>query len=218
MQRGRDPVRSSRSTDLEQAFDALAELGLLAVVTRGPRGADVATLTGVVSVPAHEVEHVVDQNGAGDMFASGFLYGLALGADPVEAAELGSLCAGEIIQHLGARPEVDLEDLAVGAGPALVRSPGRRGSASSSRVRTVSQRTHATAIGMQASSIRASPPIHMIAPPSWTFERIHDAVDPARAPSRGSSWKGLCDDIARASPVKVSTGTAAITKTRRSPG
>jgi adenosine kinase len=102
--------------DLEHAYDALAELGLLAVVTRGPRGADVATLTGVVSVPAHEVDHVVDQNGAGDMFASGFLYGLALGADPVEAAALGSLCAGEIIQHLGARPEVDLEDLAVGAG------------------------------------------------------------------------------------------------------
>jgi len=31
-----------------------------------------------VTVPAHEVEHVIDQNGAGDMFASGFLYGLAL--------------------------------------------------------------------------------------------------------------------------------------------
>jgi sugar/nucleoside kinase (ribokinase family) len=50
------------------------------------------------------------------MFASGFLYGLALGADPVEAAELGSLCAGEIIAHLGARPENDLEELAIEAG------------------------------------------------------------------------------------------------------
>jgi len=101
---------------LEQAFGALQELGILAVVTRGPWGADVATVSGVVSVPACEVEHVVDQNGAGDMFASGFLYGLALGADPVEAAELGSLCAGEIIAHLGARPESDLEELAIEAG------------------------------------------------------------------------------------------------------
>jgi len=50
------------------------------------------------------------------MFASGFLYGLALGADPVESAELGSLCAGEIISHLGARPENDLEELAIEAG------------------------------------------------------------------------------------------------------
>ena len=101
---------------LDAAFGALDELGILAVVTRGPFGADVATVSGVVSVPAHEVDHVVDQNGAGDMFASGFLYGLALGADPVEAAELGSLCAGEIITHLGARPESDLEELAIQAG------------------------------------------------------------------------------------------------------
>ena len=103
-------------TRLEQAFGALDELGILAVVTRGPQGADVATVSGVVSVPAVEVDHVIDQNGAGDMFASGFLYSLALGADPVEAAELGSLGAGEVITHLGARPESDLEELALNAG------------------------------------------------------------------------------------------------------
>ena len=102
--------------ELERAFAALDEIGVLAVVTRGPHGADVATVSGVVSVPAVEVEHVIDQNGAGDMFASGFLYGLALGADPVEAAELGSICAGEIITHLGARPESDLEELGIEAG------------------------------------------------------------------------------------------------------
>jgi sugar/nucleoside kinase (ribokinase family) len=101
---------------LDAAFANLDELGILAVVTRGPIGADVLTVSGVVTVPAHEVEHVIDQNGAGDMFASGFLYGLALGADPVESAELGSLCAGEIISHLGARPESDLELLAIEAG------------------------------------------------------------------------------------------------------
>src|ERR1700722_2553904 len=101
---------------LEHAFALLEELGILAVVTRGPIGADALPVAGVVSVPAQEVEHVIDQNGAGDMFASGFLYGLALGADPVESAELGSLCAGEIISHLGARPENDLEELAIEAG------------------------------------------------------------------------------------------------------
>jgi sugar/nucleoside kinase (ribokinase family) len=101
---------------LDQVFGALDELGILAVVTRGPQGADVATVSGVVRVPASEVTRVVDQNGAGDMFAAGFLYSLALGADPVEAAELGSLCAGEVITHLGARPESDLEELAIEAG------------------------------------------------------------------------------------------------------
>jgi sugar/nucleoside kinase (ribokinase family) len=112
-----DEIKSLFQVDsLDRAYDAIEELGILAVITRGPRGADVATFSGVVTVPAQEVEHVLDQNGAGDMFASGFLYGLALGADPVESAELGSLCAGEIIAHLGARPESDLEELAINAG------------------------------------------------------------------------------------------------------
>ncbi len=101
---------------LSRAYDALEELGILAAITRGPAGVDVVNLGGVVSVPAMAVEHVVDQNGAGDLFAAGFLYSLALGADPVEAAELGSLCAGEVIQHLGARPESDLEEIAIEAG------------------------------------------------------------------------------------------------------
>jgi sugar/nucleoside kinase (ribokinase family) len=104
------------ATNLDDAYAAIDDLGLLAVVTRGPRGADVAFGSGVVSVPAAPVEKVVDQNGAGDMFAAGFLYGLALGADPVESAELGSLCAGAVISHLGARPENDLEELAIAAG------------------------------------------------------------------------------------------------------
>jgi sugar/nucleoside kinase (ribokinase family) len=105
-----------QSTSLQQAYRSIEELGILAVVTKGPSGADVVSVDGVVSVPAAEVDRVVDQNGAGDLFAAGFLYGLALGADPVEAATLGSLCAGEIVSHLGARPESDLEELAIEAG------------------------------------------------------------------------------------------------------
>lgn len=105
-----------QTQELAHAYRSIEELGILAVITRGPRGADVCFDGEVVSVPAHVVEHVVDQNGAGDMFAAGFLYGLALGLDPVEAAQLGSLCAGEIITHLGARPESDLEELAIAAG------------------------------------------------------------------------------------------------------
>ncbi len=103
-------------TDLQRAYDSLEEIGVLSVITRGPTGADVVTYSGVVSVPAMDVPVVVDQNGAGDLFASGFLFGLALGADPVEAANLGSLCAGEVISHLGARPESNLEELATNAG------------------------------------------------------------------------------------------------------
>jgi sugar/nucleoside kinase (ribokinase family) len=105
-----------QSKSLSEVFEAVDELGVLSVVTVGPHGADVSTVHGVVRVPAADVDPVVDQNGAGDLFAAGFLFGLAIGADPVEAAELGSLCAGEVISHLGARPEEDLEMMASAAG------------------------------------------------------------------------------------------------------
>jgi sugar/nucleoside kinase (ribokinase family) len=103
-------------SSLDEALAQLSELGILAVVTTGPSGAKVLTFSEIIDVPAADVARVVDQNGAGDLFASGFLFGLALGNDPVQAAELGSLCAGEIIKHLGARPETDLEMLATDAG------------------------------------------------------------------------------------------------------
>jgi sugar/nucleoside kinase (ribokinase family) len=100
----------------EKAFEMIDELGLLGVVTVGPKGALVSGSRGPVLVPAPDVAEVVDQNGAGDLFAAGFLYGLSAGADPVEATQLASMCAGEVIGHLGARPEVDLYDLAVAQG------------------------------------------------------------------------------------------------------
>lgn len=103
-------------SSLREATRALDDLGLVAAITRGAAGASIVFDGECIDVAAADVEHVVDQNGAGDMFAAGFLYALAEGADPVQAAELGSLCAGEVITHLGARPEGDLEELALDAG------------------------------------------------------------------------------------------------------
>ena len=47
---------------------------------------------------------VVDATGAGDLFASGFIYGLSLGASLERCAELGSIAAGEVITHMGPAP------------------------------------------------------------------------------------------------------------------
>jgi sugar/nucleoside kinase (ribokinase family) len=101
---------------VEQAFQAIDELGVLGVVTIGSKGAMVSGPRGPLLIPAPKVDRVVDQNGAGDLFAAGFLYGLATGAEPAEAAQLAALCAGEVITHLGARPEADLFELASAAG------------------------------------------------------------------------------------------------------
>ena len=74
-------------------------------------------------MPAFPVERVVDTTGAGDLFASGFLFGLARGADHATAARLGALAAAEVIGHLGARPQVSLQNLAAENGLRRLSAP-----------------------------------------------------------------------------------------------
>ncbi|MEP3304261.1 MAG: PfkB family carbohydrate kinase, partial [Roseibium sp.] len=62
------------------------------------------------------VDEVVDLTGAGDLFASGFLFGLARDYDLKSATELGCLCASNVIGHVGARPEKPLKAIAEQGG------------------------------------------------------------------------------------------------------
>jgi len=82
------------------------------VITRSEKGCIVIGPDGTAAVPAFPVKRVVDTTGAGDLFAAGFLSGLARGADDRTCGRLGVLAAGEVIGHLGARPETSLKDLA----------------------------------------------------------------------------------------------------------
>jgi sugar/nucleoside kinase (ribokinase family) len=63
-------------------------------------------------VEAVPVDRVVDTTGAGDLFAAGFLYGLTRDLDPETCGRLGAVAAGEVITHVGARPESSLAALA----------------------------------------------------------------------------------------------------------
>ena len=100
------------TADFDAAVSTLRNDARAAVVTRSGRGCVVITREETDAVPAYPVERVVDATGAGDLFAAGFLVGVARGADYRTAARLGALAAAEVIQHLGARPEASLKDLA----------------------------------------------------------------------------------------------------------
>ena len=83
----------------------------VAVLTRSGAGSVVIAGGERVEVPAEAVAKVVDTTGAGDLYAAGFLYGLTQGKDWAACARIGSICAAEIISHMGARPEASLADL-----------------------------------------------------------------------------------------------------------
>ncbi len=104
------------ASTFDDALGAVEETGILAALTRGAAGSVVVAASGPVHIPADKVEQVADTTGAGDLFASGFLYGLTHGKDPESCARLGGLCAAEVISHIGARPRADLRQLAEDAG------------------------------------------------------------------------------------------------------
>lgn len=100
------------TTDFDAACRKLQGTCDLAAITRSEKGCSIVTRVKVTHVPCDPVAHVVDTTGAGDLFASGFLYGLARGWDLERAAKLGNRCAGLIIQQMGARSVRPLKPLA----------------------------------------------------------------------------------------------------------
>ena len=101
-----------QTSDADTALAALRDEKVLGVVTRSAEGALVVTRGETRAVPAFPVERVVDTTGAGDLFAAGFMAGLARDLDLTDCARLGGLAAAEVISHLGARPQTSLLDLA----------------------------------------------------------------------------------------------------------
>ena len=94
--------------DFGAAAAALRGHVAIAALTRSAAGSVVLADGAEHRIAAAPVARVVDTTGAGDLYASGFLYGLTRTLPLPICGEIGSLCAAEIIGHVGARPEADM--------------------------------------------------------------------------------------------------------------
>ena len=103
------------NTFLEAADAALQDCEM-AVLTRSEVGSLIVSSGETTEIPADPVSQVVDATGAGDLYAAGFLYGLARRLPLETCGRLGSLAAAEAISHIGARPEANLVELAKSRG------------------------------------------------------------------------------------------------------
>ena len=70
-----------QTADFHAAIGQLRNDARFAVVTRSEHGCVVVTPASLTPVPAFPIDKLVDTTGAGDLFAAGFLVGLARGAD-----------------------------------------------------------------------------------------------------------------------------------------
>jgi sugar/nucleoside kinase (ribokinase family) len=97
--------------DFVEAAKAVRGHVAIAALTRSEQGSVVLADGQEHSIAAAPVPRVVDTTGAGDLYAAGFLFGLTRGLPLPTCGKIGSLCAAEIISHVGARPEVALKGL-----------------------------------------------------------------------------------------------------------
>src|SRR6266478_5441328 len=108
------------TADFATAAAAVRGHVAIAALTRSAAGSVILADGAEHRIAAAPVARVVDTTGAGDLYASGFLYGLTRELALPICGEIGSLCAAEIISHVGARPAVDLSHLVAavrGGGP-----------------------------------------------------------------------------------------------------
>ncbi len=85
-----------------EALDIIAQQCEVAVVKVGAEGSWVA-MGGTICKADAEEATPRDTTGAGDLYASGFLYGLSKSYGPEKCAAIGSLVASRVIEILGAK-------------------------------------------------------------------------------------------------------------------
>lgn len=96
--------------DLDAAVARVRRHCDLAAITMGAAGSLVVTPEATIEIPAEPVARVVDTTGAGDLYAAGFLFGLARELPLELCGRLASIAAAEVIGHVGARPAITLHD------------------------------------------------------------------------------------------------------------
>lgn len=101
--------------DLTEALELGAADCDLVVCTRSAEGVSIQKGSDRWDVPVTPVTPV-DATGAGDQFAAGFLFGLCSGRDLETAGQMGGIAAGEVISHIGPRPQTDIAKLFSQAG------------------------------------------------------------------------------------------------------
>lgn len=99
-----------QTADLDEAINNLRRDCNLGVITRSEQGSMIVDGNNVIPIAAEKVP-VIDTTGAGDLYAGGFLFALTAGYPLDRCGHIASICAGEIISHVGARPAVDLQQL-----------------------------------------------------------------------------------------------------------
>ena len=106
-----DEINELLQTDnFEDTTRQLAGYGNVFALTRSAKGSVIMHGDQTIVQPATSVATIVDSTGAGDAYTAGFLFGYTQKKSLEECANLGTFCATQVIQQVGARIERGLLD------------------------------------------------------------------------------------------------------------
>jgi len=97
--------------DLRSCTNSIKNKVKIGAITLGSEGSVVFKNDLEHVINPIKINNLVDTTGAGDLFASGFLYGLTSSLSIEQCGSLGTKAASEIITHYGARPKNSLKKL-----------------------------------------------------------------------------------------------------------
>ncbi len=89
--------------DPYECCKTMGKLCETAIVKNGKKGSYISYRRKIYEVPVQGPETPVDTTGAGDTYASGFLYGLCHNMDVEKSGTIASTLAGQIIKQVGAQ-------------------------------------------------------------------------------------------------------------------
>lgn len=101
-----EEAKSFTGKEPEEALHAIAEMVDYAIVKIGSKGSMVKHQGKVYTAGVIKATSI-DTTGAGDLYASGFLFGLIKGYSLDRCAAIGSITAGNIIEVIGAKMDKD---------------------------------------------------------------------------------------------------------------
>ena len=97
-----EEARAFTGLDPEDALDTLTKMCEIAVVKTGANGSLIGRGNERIAVPARLVNSI-DTTGAGDLYASGFLFGLTLNLPLETCGKIGTVLASNVIEVIGAK-------------------------------------------------------------------------------------------------------------------
>ncbi len=100
-----------KTSSLNTAIEKLKKNCDLGAITIGEKGSILVINGNEININPFILGKAIDTTGAGDLYAGGFLKGLADGLKPELCGKIGSICAGQIVTQLGSRSNTDLLNL-----------------------------------------------------------------------------------------------------------